>query len=108
MPASPNKPLYVVVGPPAYARCGVNYSTEIPCLSTVVTEFLQTDVGNVVAGTTDAWVRWSSGAQRPSVRSRRLPRNPLSPRRSAGTTPGRACGDGRARQVRGTRSPPGI
>src|SRR5262245_206579 len=36
----PDKPQYVVVGPPAYARCGVNYSTGIPCLSTVVTEFL--------------------------------------------------------------------
>src|SRR5947207_13888026 len=23
--ASPNKPQYLVVGPPAYARCGVNY-----------------------------------------------------------------------------------
>ena len=92
--AERTRPQDVVVRPPGDARCGVNYNTEIPRVSTANFRAHrqhrpQADRRGTraSAGGARRLGRSSCGARRPPARSRRRRRSPCRPRRSAGTRP---------------------
>ena len=97
--------------PPADARCGVNYSTEIPpcqrCQRSAGQAFTSGHPANAPSARAGALgLRRLLELDDLGARSRRRPRSPCRRRRTAGTRPGRGPAAARARPGRGTRSAP--
>ena len=117
VPALPgaSEPQHVVVGAPQHREMGGYYTTVIPPVSTVTAGSRARPLpAGAQRGTRRVGAARPLGRggllelDRPRARSRRRPRSPCRPRRSAGTRPGRAPAGARARPGRpslGTSGP---